>query len=384
LPTEFAGLLKLAMKQLFCFLPILGLLACTQLRSPLASSLNPSDTATDIQEQSHASQQAMFAPKRLRQLSQQRDFLIGTAVSMKPLQTNPIYRRLLTEEFNLLTPENAMKFGVVHPERDRYAFKEADAMVQLAQEHNMEIHGQPLLWYKNLPTWLTRTTWTQAELKTILETHINTLMGRHRGKVPVWHVVNEAMHDKTGNLRESFWLEGLGSDYIELAFRLAHAADPEAKLIYNDYGGEELDRKSNAIYDLVKNLKQKGVPIHGVGFQMHKIASNPPNPEAVAENIRRLGALGLNVYITEMDVQIHGNPTSPKLEAQSRVYRQMLEVCLKAPNCKGLMVWGLADHLSWIPYHYKRPDAPLLFDTAYKPKPAYEAIATLLKTTQPK
>jgi endo-1,4-beta-xylanase len=363
-------------------LPFLGGLACTAVRSPLAPSVDARTNVTDTQGQSHQQAVGVQDQLPLRQLAAKHNFGIGTAVAMKPLQNNPTYRRILTEEFNLLTPENAMKFGVVHPERDRYAFKEADAMVQLAQAHNMEIHGQPLLWYKNLPSWLTRSTWTQAELKNILETHIKTLMGRYRGKVPVWHVVNEAMHDKSGELRESFWLEGLGSDYIELAFRLAHAADPTAKLIYNDYGGEELDRKSNAIYHLVKTLKQKGVPIHGVGFQMHKIASNPPNPAAVAENIRRLGALGLDVYITEMDVQIHGNPTPPKLEAQSRVYRQMLEVCLKAPNCKGLMVWGLADHFSWIPYHYKRPDAPLLFDTAYKPKPAYEAISSLFSAYQ--
>jgi endo-1,4-beta-xylanase len=299
---------------------------------------------------------------------------------MEPFQNDSTYREVLAREFNRLTPENAMKFGQLHPERDRYNFTKADALVTFAKAHQMQVHSHTLVWYRSLPDWLTKGNWTREELMDILRQHIHTVVSRFRGEVASWDVVNEAV-DKNGSLRDTIWLQVIGPNYIEMAFRWAHEADPQAQLFYNDHEGEELGKKSDGIYALVKELRQRNVPIHGVGFQMHKSIKNPPSIEQVAANIKRMGELGLEVQITEMDVQIHDGKgtTQQKLASQADVYREMMRVCLYAPNCTSLTTWGLADHHSWIPYFFKRPDSPLLFDESYRPKPAYDALVDVLK-----
>jgi endo-1,4-beta-xylanase len=334
-------------------------------------------TVDKVAPESYASVQS------LRTAAQLQNFQIGTAVAVKPFQRDATYRTVLAREFNSLTPENAMKFKVLHPEPDRDDFAGADALVAFAQAHHMQVRGTPLVWYRNLPDWLIKKTWTRPALIHLLRQHIYSLVKRYRGRVRVWDVVNEAI-ENDGKLRETLWLKTIGPKYIEMAFRWAHEADPQAYLFYNDYGGEELGKKSDAIYALVKNLQQRGVPIHGVGLQMHKTIKRPPNPAQIAANIQRLGKLGLQVQITEMDVQIPGQswPEIEALQAQAQVYREIAKVCLVASHCKGLTVWGLADHFSWLPHFFDRPDAPLLFDRQYRPKPAYDALLDEMKTTR--
>ena len=210
---------------------------------------------------------------------------------------------------------------------------------------------------------------------TILRQHIYMVVDRYRGQLVAWDVVNEAIADNA-SLRDTIWLKGIGSEYIEMAFRWAHEADPQVRLFYNDYGGEDLGKKSDAIYALVKDLRQRDVPIHGIGLQMHISINNPPKPEAVAANIKRLGELGLEVQITEMDVRIHGGTGTKeeKLAAQANLYRDMLKVCLNAPNCKAFVTWGFTDKHSWIPSHFGHPDSPLIFDELFRPKPTYGAL----------
>lgn len=316
----------------------------------------------------------------LRSLAQRRGLEIGTAVQMQPFYTDAQYRAILAREFNVLTPENALKFGQVSQGRDRYSFKDADALVAFAEAHQMQVHGHTLVWYRNLPDWLTERTWSRAELITILQQHIKTVVRRYRGRIAVWDVVNEAL-EKDGSLRDSIWLRGIGPEYIEMAFRWAHRADPQARLLYNDYQTEELNRKSEAMYQLVQRLQRQGVPIHGVGLQMHKGIKDPPDVAQVAANMQRFINLGLEVQITEMDVGLHDGQGTPseKLEQQAAVYRDMMAVCLKAKRCSALITWGLADHHSWIPAFFGYPDSPLLFDRRYQPKPAYEALADILE-----
>ena len=192
----------------------------------------------------------------------------------------------------MLTPENAMKFGLVHPEPDRYDFADADYIVGFAEAHGMQVRGHNLVWHFQLPTWLTEGTWTRDELIDILHQHITTVVGHYRGRVAAWDVVNEAIADD-GSLRDTIWLRGIGPEYIDMAFRWAHEADPDALLFYNDYAGEGLGAKSDAIYALVQGLLERGVPINGVGLQMHVSLRWSPQPQDVAANMERLGALGL-------------------------------------------------------------------------------------------
>ena len=318
----------------------------------------------------------------LRSLAQAQGIEVGASVLMEPFNEDSTYRELLAREFNSLTPENVMKFARLHRGRDEYKFTRANALVTFAKEHQMQVHGHTLVWYKKLPAWLREGEWTREELTDILRQHIYTVVSRFRGEIATWDVVNEAI-ESDGSLRESIWLEGIGPEYIEMAFRWAHEADPQAQLFYNDYGAEGLGKKSNAIYKLVQNLRQRNVPIHGVGFQMHTGIKNPRNPKRIAENIKRLGELGLEVRITEMDVKIHDGTgtTEEKLAAQAEVYRDILRVCLDAPNCKALTTWGVSDNYSWIPEFFEHPDSPLLFDESYRPKPAYNALVEELQET---
>ena len=316
----------------------------------------------------------------LRSLAKERGISIGTAVQAKPLREDDTYQEVLAREFNLVKPEKAMKFGQLHSQRDRYDFTNPSTIVNFAQANHMQVYGHTLVWHNNLPDWLKEKEWSRQELIDILRENIYTVVSRFRGQIVVWDVVNEAI-ENDGSLRKTIWLQGIGPEYIKMAFRWAHEADPQAKLFYNDYNAEGLGKKSDAIYTLVKDLQQQGVPIHGVGFQMHTSIKRPPNSKKVAANIKRLGELGLEVRITEMDVQIYDGKgtTEEKLAAQAEVYRNMLSVCLDAPNCKSFATWGFSDKYSWIPYFFDRPDSPLPFDEEYRPKPAYNALVEELQ-----
>jgi len=313
----------------------------------------------------------------LRSLAQARGIRIGAAVAPEPLLGETLYAETLGREFNILTTESAMKFEPVHPSRDHYTFCYADAIVAFAKASDMQVRGHTLVWHHQLPGWLTEGNFTRDELEMILQEHIFTVVGRFRGQVTYWDVVNEAVADD-GSLRDTIWLRGIGPEYIDLAFRWAHEADPQARLFYNDYGGEGLGPKSDAIYSLVQGLLQRGVPIHGVGLQMHISLGSSPKPQDVVENMNRLGALGLEVHITELDVRIEGPVTEEKLAAQASIYCDLLEVCLSAQNCKAFVLWGFTDRHSWIPQFFPGSGAALIFDESYHPKPAYNALIDVL------
>lgn len=318
----------------------------------------------------------------LRSLAQVRGIWIGTAVAARPLHDDPLYAKMLAREFNILTLENAVKFGPVHPDKDRYNFRNADAIVDFAEAYGMQVRGHALVWDSQLPTWLTEGSWTREELIEILREHIMTVVRRYRGRVVAWDVVNEAVADD-GSLRDTIWLRGIGPEYIEMAFRWAHEADQEALLFYNDYGAEGLGLKSDAVYTLVQDLLQRGVPIHGVGFQMHTGLDCYPKPQNVATNMKRLAALGLEVHITEMEVKIKEPVTEEGLARQAHVYRKMLEICLVAKNCKAFVMWGFTDRYSYIPHILPGLGAAHIFDEFYRPKPAYDALIEALKAQQP-
>ena len=315
----------------------------------------------------------------LRSLAQAHNFYIGTTVSVGALQKEQQYRDLLATEFNMVTPEVSMKFDATEPERGHYNFTEGDTLVAFAQAHNMQVRGHNLVWYMALPSWLTTGHFTRDELMSILHTHILAEVSHYRGVVNIWDVVNEAINND-GSFRDSIWSRGIGPDYLDLAFRWAHEANPQARLFYNDYGGEGLGQKSNAIYDLVAGMIKRGVPINGVGLQMHVSVDRYPPPQDVLANMRRLAALGLEVQITEMDVKIQDDPRpmQVRLAAEAQIYRDLLSTCLAVEQCTAFVMWGFTDRHSWIPAATGHPDAPLIFDASYRPKPAFFALLNVL------
>jgi endo-1,4-beta-xylanase len=325
--------------------------------------------------------QIALSATTLRSLAADHQLYIGAAVAVQPLQSDESYLEVLTREFNAVVPENAMKFEVVHPHPDDYNFQPADAIVDLAKANGMKVRGHTLVWHHQLPDWVTAEPLTRDQAIEILHDHIETVVGHFRGQVADWDVVNEVL-DEDGTLRETIWRKAIGPEYIAMAFRWAHAADPQAKLFYNNYGGEMQGPKADAAYALVKQLQQDGVPIDGAGFQMHVGLGRSPAPAAVAANMRRLNELGLEVQITEMDVQLQtGTGTeAQKWQAQAEIYRDMLQTCVEADNCHTFMMWGFTDRYSWIPGYTGNPDSPLIFDRDYQPKPAFDRLMEVLST----
>jgi endo-1,4-beta-xylanase len=243
----------------------------------------------------------------------------------------------------------------------------------------MKIRGHTLVWHNQLPGWLTGGNFTRDEVTQILRDHILTLAGRYRGRVWAWDVVNEAISDSMGSLRTgSFWYQAIGPDYIKLAFQFAREADPAAKLYYNDYSIEGLNAKSDAVYALVQDLKNQGVPIDGVGWQMHQVGGFRIQP-AHQTNATRLADLGLEISLTEMDVRINLPVTSEKLAQQADGYRDSITFCLAQSNCKALVTWGFTDKYSWVPGTFAGWGDALIYDATYQPKPAYFALQSVLQ-----
>jgi endo-1,4-beta-xylanase len=313
----------------------------------------------------------------LRELAAARGIAIGAAVSAGPLRCDPAYAKALGHEFDILTTENAMKFGPIHPEPDRYSFDAADAIVDFADAHDMLVRGHTLVWHQQLPSWVEEGQWTREELMEVLHDHIATVVGRYRGRVDAWDVVNEAIMDH-GALRDTIWRRVIGPEYIELAFRWAHEADPDALLFYNDYACEVLCIKSNAMYNMVQELQEQDVPIHGVGLQTHTSVAASLNAESMAKNIQRFADLGLVVHITEMDVRIRGEPTEETLSQQAVIYRDLVDACLSVERCTAFVTWGFTDRYSWIPSFRPGWGSALILDETYRPKPAYYALADVL------
>jgi endo-1,4-beta-xylanase len=319
----------------------------------------------------------------LRKLAEARNFFIGTAAAPGYF-ADPAYVELLSQQFNMLTPETAMKWGIIHPEINRYDFSQGDALVEFARRYNMAVHAHVLVWDLQLPEWVTNGNFSRSEWINILCTHIKTVVGHYRGQVYAWDVVNEAVNTD-GTLYNNFWLRTIGPEYIPMAFQWAREADPNARLFYNDNGGEGLNPKSQAIYALLRSLKADDIPIDGVGLQMHTALYNAPSPQALQSNMQRLADLGLELQITEMDVRLQYSDDSEayKEAAQAEIYRQVISTCLAIKQCTALITWGLGDHYSWIPGWTGHPDAPLLFDVQGSPKPAYWAVHDALSAPSP-
>jgi endo-1,4-beta-xylanase len=318
---------------------------------------------------------AMPAPSQeptLRELAEARGIDIGAAVAMRPLREDAEYADLLSREFGMIVGENAFKWDAIHPFATRYYFDDADQIVAFAEANGMKLRGHTLVWHNQNPTWLKRKLKTREDAIATLKDHIQTVVGRYRGKIASWDVVNEAIDDATGELRESPWLTAIGPDYIRLAFEFAHEADPGAKLYYNDYSAEGVGGKGDAVFELVKGLKEQGVPIDGVGWQGHFQGNT--YLDDIKINGQRLADLGLEVSFTEVDVRIRIPATEEGLAQQAEAYGKVTDICLELPNCKAVVTWGFTDRHSWVPGFFLGEGAALPFDESYQPKPAYEAI----------
>ncbi len=310
--------------------------------------------------------------ERLRDLADQRNFKIGYASLLKYYERPDadLYQDIASQDYNLVTPENSMKWGYINPKPNEYRFDAADALVQFAATHGMQVHGHTLVWYTALPRWVQQT--PIAEREQVMYDFIDTMTTRYN-TVDIWDVVNEAF-EENGTYRNSVWFQAMGKEHISKAFVRARAGAPKAQLIYNDYDIAWPGPKSDAAYTLVQELVNGGAPIDGIGFQMH-VDTTFDKFDEVAANLQRFADLGLDIYITEFDVSIVDDGT---VAQQGEIFGKVTEICLAQANCKALQVWGINDRYSW-----RKPLDPLLLTEDYQVKPAYTAVQEALSLDTP-
>lgn len=308
----------------------------------------------------------------LRAAGQAAGCRIGAAVDHAALAGDPRYAATLAREFDALTPENAVKWAEVHPAPGAWRFGPADDLVAFAEAHAMRVKGHVLVWHEQLPAWVGALA-APGALRRALEDHIRTLVSRYAGRVTAWDVVNEAVDDAGSGLRSTLFLERLGPGYLAAAFHAARAADPRARLLYNDYGAEAPGAKADRVHALLGALLDADVPVDGVGLQCHLAAGAGPRPAAVARTVRRLAALGLRVELSELDVGVRAGDREG-LRAQAAAYRALLDACLSTGCVDAITVWGVSDGHSW-----RRREAPLLFDPEYARKPAHGGVLAALR-----
>lgn len=328
-----------------------------------------------LAKEATSSPQADDLPLRL--LAQRRDVQFGVAIDAAPLREDTRYRDLAKLEFFMLTPADAMKMGPLRPGHDRFLWSDSDELVQFAESNAQRVHGHTLVWHGQLPAWVESQSWTREELLSVLREHVSAVVTRYKGRVQVWDVVNEAFEDDATR-RQSVWQRIIGPEYIEYAFRWAHEIDPEAVLLYNDYNGEGLGKKSDAIYELLRDLKSREVPVHGVGLQMHITVGKLPSSKELRANLRRLADLGLELHVTEADVRIPMPATAEALAEQVKNYHQLLRIALEFPQLRSWTIWGFSDRHSWEPRTFKGYGAALPWDENYEAKPARNALRNAL------
>jgi len=284
----------------------------------------------------------------------------GVAVTVSKLGQSA-YSSIVDREFNMVTPENEMKWDATEPSQGRFSYSGGDQLVSHAQSHGQKVRGHALLWHSQEPGWAQGM--SGSRLRSAMMNHVTQVATHYRGKNYAWDVVNEAFADGGGGGRRDSNLQRTGNDWIEVAFKTARAADPGAKLCYNDYNIDGVNAKSTGVYNMVRDFKARGVPIDCVGFQSHLTNSPPGDYQA---NLARFAALGVDVQITELDIA--GNN-------QANAYASVVKACLAVSRCKGITVWGVRDSDSW-----RSGSNPLLFDSSGRPKASYTATLKALNS----
>lgn len=280
------------------------------------------------------------------------------------------YANTFDTEFSGLTPENEMKWDTTEASRGAFNYVAADNLVNHAAARNMKVRGHTLVWHSQLPAWVSNIT-SGTELLSVMRNHITNVAGHFAGKIQYWDVVNEAFDDGgAGARRQSVFQQRIGNSYIEEAFRAARAADPAAKLCYNDYNTDGVNAKSTAVYNMVQDFKARGVPIDCVGFQSHINPQSPVTSDYQA-NLQRFADLGVDVQITELDIEGSGT-------AQANTYATVVNACLAVARCNGITVWGIRDSDSW-----RSSGTPLLFDNSGNKKAAYTSTLNALNAVGP-
>jgi endo-1,4-beta-xylanase len=287
----------------------------------------------------------------------------GTAVAAGRLGDST-YAGILQREFDMVTAENEMKIDATEPNQNQFSYGNADRIVNLARSQGKRVRGHTLAWHSQQPGWMQNM--SGSSLRNAMLNHVTKVAQNYAGKIYAWDVVNEAFQDGSSGARRDSNLQRTGDDWIEAAFRAARSADSGAKLCYNDYNTDDWTHaKTQAVYRMVQDFKSRGVPIDCVGFQSH-FNSQSPVPSNYQTNLQNFANLGVDVQITELDIEGSGS-------AQASNYERVAKACLAVTRCAGITVWGIRDTDSWRSY-----GTPLLFDGSGNKKAAYTSVLNAL------
>ncbi len=310
-------------------------------------------------------------------------FKVGMAVRASRL--NGLHAQILEKEYNSLTSEFEMKMNIMYPRQGDYDFSKADAIVNYAEEHGMQVHGHALIWHAATPSWVENFAGTDQEFEDMVKDYITTTVSRYRGRVVSWDVVNEAFADGSGNLRNSVFLQRMGPDYIKKCHEWTRAADPDVLIFYNDYNMVTDDTKRKAALSLMDEFIRDGVPVDGFGFQMH-IAYNGPSRSRIQSAANEVIDRELLLHFSELDVRANpGNDlsslTDTRAEAQKKKVKEVVEVYNGIPDQYkfALTVWGLRDDESWLLDFWGQADWPLLYDKNFALKKAHTGFVEALQ-----
>jgi endo-1,4-beta-xylanase len=295
-------------------------------------------------------------PRSLRAHAEARGLLIGCAVVPQRLNSEPLYAGAVAEQANILVAENAMKWAALRPAPDRFDFRAADDLLAFTEKHGQKLRGHNLCWHESIPAWFTGTV-NKDNARQFMTQHIQTVAGRYAGKIHSWDVVNEAIDIHSGQsdgLRKTPWLELIGPDYLDLAYRTARQVDSSALLTYNDYAIEtdspEQRAKREQVIRLVRGFKARGVPIDAIGVQSHLSATDPLPGEGLRSLVCEMRHMNMQVFVTEMDVNESKLPGSAEERdaAVAKIYKDYATMMLAEPNVTALLTWGITDRYTWL------------------------------------
>lgn len=342
------------------------------LRRPVAAGLLCAGPALALACGSVACAARAEPPATLRAAAERTGRRVGVAVAVEPLLREPAYARLVAAEFNAVTPENALKWAPVQPRPDLIQDDDWRVILDAAAAAGQGVRGHTLLWDQQFPAWAVAL--PDAGLMRAQRAHMERLLQATAGRVHTWDVVNEALEDDGTVAKTALWRVD-GQRHLREAFALARALDPTAVLAYNDYGVEGINPKSDGLHRLLAAWRAEGVPVQAVGLQSHLKVGEGPRPAELAANMRRFAALGLEVHLTEIDVQVRHLAGSAwgREAAQARLLYGWTAACVAEPACRELSFWGLSDRHTWVDAALG-DDAPALFDDALRPKLGYWAV----------
>jgi endo-1,4-beta-xylanase len=310
----------------------------------------------------------------------------GSAVRAGALESDPTYREAIIANCQLVVAEGEMKWADIRPTRGEYRFEKADAIIDFARQNRLEVRGHTLAWYGGLPAW-TGEIAGRAEAERELVDHIKTVVSRYRGVIPSWDVVNEPLVDfpeGPTSLRPCVWTKYLGADYMPIALRTTAMVDPGARLVLNEYDiefvGPRFAAKRKAFLQLLRSLRDRDVPLHGVGLQAHLFSDRAIDRDGLQAFLSEIEALKLDVLITELDVVDYELPgkVSERDALVAKKAAEFLSAVCEVVRPKAILTWGLSDRYTWVPIWFKRPDGmpnrPLPLDADLKRKPLFDVI----------